>query len=79
MLVREAESLAPGRALDLACGEGRNAVWLAQKGWRVTAVDFSPVALAKAERLAQSCIGFIESRAADRMRLSQRPSHAHPL
>lgn len=33
--------VAPGRALDLACGEGRNAVWLAEQGWRVTAVDFS--------------------------------------
>jgi 2-polyprenyl-3-methyl-5-hydroxy-6-metoxy-1,4-benzoquinol methylase len=44
--------LEPGRALDVACGEGRNAVWLAQRGWRVTALDFSDVALAKAERLA---------------------------
>lgn len=38
----------PGRALDLACGEGRNALWLAERGWRVTAVDFSSAALAKA-------------------------------
>ena len=44
--------LTPGRALDLACGEGRNAVWLAQRGWRVTGVDFSPVGLAKGQRLA---------------------------
>ena len=35
--------LAPGRAVDLACGEGRNAVWLAEHGWQVTAVDFSAV------------------------------------
>jgi SAM-dependent methyltransferase len=48
------EGLAPGRALDLACGEGRNAVWLAERGWRTTGVDFSDVALAKAERLAAS-------------------------
>ena len=48
----EAGGLAPGRALDVACGEGRNAVWLAEQGWTVTAVDFSDVALAKAERLA---------------------------
>jgi SAM-dependent methyltransferase len=37
-LVEEADRLEPGRALDVACGEGRNAVWLASKGWRVTGV-----------------------------------------
>ena len=37
--------LPPGRAVDLAAGEGRNAVWLASRGWDVTAVDFSRVAL----------------------------------
>ena len=50
----EVEGLEPGRALDLACGEGRNAVWLAERGWRTTGVDFSDVALAKAGRLAAS-------------------------
>ena len=50
----EVGGLAPGRALDLACGEGRNAVWLAERGWRVTGVDFSDVALAKAAELAAS-------------------------
>ena len=50
----EVEDLDPGRALDLACGEGRNAVWLAERGWRTTGLDFSDVALAKAERLAAS-------------------------
>jgi SAM-dependent methyltransferase len=53
-LVAEADALAPGRALDLACGEGRNAVWLAGRGWDVTGVDFSAVGLRKAERLAAS-------------------------
>jgi SAM-dependent methyltransferase len=52
LFAAEVGSLAPGRALDVACGEGRNAVWLAERGWRVTGVDFSDVALAKAERLA---------------------------
>jgi SAM-dependent methyltransferase len=50
----EVGGLEPGRALDLACGEGRNAVWLAERGWQVTGVDFSDVALAKAAELAAS-------------------------
>jgi SAM-dependent methyltransferase len=53
-VVQELADLPPGRALDLACGEGRNAVWLAQHGWQVTAVDFSPVGLDKARRLADA-------------------------
>ena len=43
----EAEDLPSGRALDLACGEGRHAVWLAKRGWDVVAVDFSAVAVGK--------------------------------
>lgn len=41
-----------GRALDLACGEGRNTIWLAERGWKVTGVDFSRVAIERARRLA---------------------------
>lgn len=52
-LVAEVADLDPGRALDLACGEGRNALWLAELGWRVTAVDFSGVAIEKARRRAE--------------------------
>ena len=51
-LVSEAGALRPGLALDLATGDGRNAIWLASKGWRVTAVDFSTVALERARRSA---------------------------
>ncbi len=51
-LVEEVGPLEPGSALDLACGEGRNAIWLAEQGWRVTGVDFSAVAVDKARRLA---------------------------
>ena len=54
LFAAEVGGLRPGRALDLACGEGRNAVWLADRGWRVTGVDFSDVALAKAAELAAS-------------------------
>jgi len=51
-LLQELDLLGPGRALDVACGEGRNAIWLASKGWTVTGVDFSAAGLAKARRLA---------------------------
>jgi SAM-dependent methyltransferase len=44
-LEREAAELAPGRALDLGSGEGGDALWLAERGWQVTAVDISPTAL----------------------------------
>lgn len=51
------EGLAPGRALDLGCGSGRHAVWLAERGWRVTAVDFSQEALRQArERAAELAV-----------------------
>ena len=49
-LAAEVADLPPGRALDLACGEGRNAIWLAERGWQVTAVDFSDVAVEKGRR-----------------------------
>ncbi|GGL13659.1 hypothetical protein Sme01_70010 [Sphaerisporangium melleum] len=45
-------ALTPGRGLDLGTGEGRNAVWLAERGWRMTGVDFSATGLAKAERMS---------------------------
>ena len=48
----ECADLPLGRALDLAAGEGRNAIWLARRGWEVTAVDFSAVAVEKGRRLA---------------------------
>lgn len=47
-------ALPAGRSLDLAAGEGRNAIWLAERGWAVTAVDFSRVAMDKARQLAHA-------------------------
>ena len=53
-LVEEVHGLRPRSELDLAAGEGRNAVWLARQGWDVTAIDFSDVGLDKARTLAES-------------------------
>jgi SAM-dependent methyltransferase len=47
----EVADLPPGRAVDLAAGEGRNALWLAEQGWEVTAVDFSLVGLDKGRQV----------------------------
>lgn len=51
-LVSQASDLSPARALDLGAGEGRNAIWLAQQGWQVTAVDFSQEGIDKGKQLA---------------------------
>jgi SAM-dependent methyltransferase len=53
-LVEVAGDLPPGRALDLGCGEGGDAVWLARRGWAVTAVDVSPTALGRLATSAQA-------------------------
>jgi SAM-dependent methyltransferase len=52
-LVDEASDLPAGRALDLGCGQGADAIWLAQRGWDVTAVDISRNALERAAEHAQ--------------------------
>jgi SAM-dependent methyltransferase len=52
-LVAEIAGLTPGRALDVGCGEGADAVWLAGRGWDVTALDVSQVALERATRHAR--------------------------
>ncbi|MQA04149.1 MAG: methyltransferase domain-containing protein [Streptosporangiales bacterium] len=50
-LVAEVAGLTPGQALDVGCGEGADALWLAGQGWHVTAVDISRVALERAAAL----------------------------
>ncbi len=51
-LVAEVSDLPPGRALDVGCGEGADAIWLARRGWDVTALDVSAIALARARAAA---------------------------
>jgi SAM-dependent methyltransferase len=53
-LVEEVSGLQAGTALDLACGEGRHAVWLAERGCETTGVDWSAVAIEKGRRLAEA-------------------------
>jgi 2-polyprenyl-3-methyl-5-hydroxy-6-metoxy-1,4-benzoquinol methylase len=53
-LLAEVADLPPGRALDAGCGEGADAVWLAARGWRVTAVDISATALRTARSRADA-------------------------
>jgi SAM-dependent methyltransferase len=74
ILVAEAADLEPGRALDLACGQGRNAAWLAELGWRVTAVDFSQVAIEKARARAVERGVEVEWVHADLLEFEPRPS-----
>ncbi|HEX3689671.1 MAG TPA: class I SAM-dependent methyltransferase [Solirubrobacteraceae bacterium] len=52
-LVTEVGELAPGRAIDVGCGEGGDAIWLAQQGWEVTGADVSPVGLERAAANAE--------------------------
>ena len=53
-LIAEASGLAPGTALDVGCGEGADAIWMASRGWRVTAVDFATTALRRAAAHAEA-------------------------
>lgn len=53
-LTAEIADLNSGRALDAGCGHGSDALWLAARGWRVTAVDFAATALARARQTAEA-------------------------
>ncbi|MCG3161697.1 MAG: putative S-adenosyl-L-methionine-dependent methyltransferase TehB [Acidobacteria bacterium] len=65
LIVEFASTLEPGRALDVACGAGRHAIWLAEHGWQVTAVDRSRVAIEILRRRASEKGLAIDSRIAD--------------
>jgi len=53
LLEENVKDLAPGKALDLAAGEGRNSIYLAKRGWKVHAIDFSDVAVGKGRRMTE--------------------------
>ena len=59
-LLAEVAGLRPGRALDVGCGEGADAIWLARSGWTVTAIDISDVAVTRARETAQRAGAAIE-------------------
>jgi SAM-dependent methyltransferase len=61
-LVEQVVDLTPGSALDVPCGEGADALWLASRGWQVTALDISPVALARGAEQASAAGPEIEGR-----------------
>lgn len=54
--------LVPGRALDIAAGEGRNALWLVEQGWTVTATDYAPVAVDRMNQIADRRLGGLRER-----------------
>ncbi|MCJ1697225.1 methyltransferase domain-containing protein [Rathayibacter caricis] len=64
-LVDLVQDLPPGRALDLGCGEGGDALWLAEQGWSVTGLDLSETALGRARREAERRGLAVEFRQAD--------------
>lgn len=70
---RELADALPGRALDLACGEGRNALWLAARGWDVVGVDFSAVAIDRARRRAAEDGIVLDLRVGDVLALPVEP------
>ncbi len=78
-LVELATTLKRGRALDLASGQGRNAIWLATRGWIVDAVDFSSVGLTRASRVAATAPTSVRERLtwihADVTHLSPSPNY----
>jgi tellurite methyltransferase len=65
VVIETCQHLKPGRALDLACGTGRNALWLAKQGWTISAVDASEVAINTLRSKAKHYELMVESIAAD--------------
>lgn len=77
LLMEAANLLPPGHALDLACGTGRNALWLAQHGWSVTAVDGSSAAIETLRRRAGHLSVTVDAQVADLEKVGFTIAPAH--
>lgn len=69
-LVAEVAALTPSQALDVGCGEGADAIWLAQRGWTVTAIDISEVAISRAQEASRRAGASVEWICGDVLRTS---------
>jgi SAM-dependent methyltransferase len=69
-LVAEVARLTPGRVLDVGCGEGADAIWLARGGWTVTAIDISEVALGRAHAAADQADAAVEWMCGDALHMA---------
>jgi SAM-dependent methyltransferase len=69
-LVAEVAALDPGRALDVGCGEGADAIWLARRGWAVVAIDISDVAVRRAREAAEQAGAAVDWVCGDALRTS---------
>lgn len=82
-LVAHVSTLAPGTALDVGCGEGADAIWVAERGWTVTGVDVSPVGLQRAaghaREAGQAIAERIDWRQADLFAENSEPFGAYEL
>jgi SAM-dependent methyltransferase len=77
-LVAEIADVHPGRALDVGCGEGADAIWLAQRGWAVTAIDISDVAMDRAREAAERAGASVEWICGDALQTAL-PARAYDL
>lgn len=79
LLERHASELTPGTAADVGCGQGRNTAWLLGRGWNVTAVDFSEVALRHTREAAQAAAHVPDAVAEAATGISAAPTHVPSL
>src|ERR671935_2419321 len=77
-LVAEVAALTPGRALDVGCGEGADAIWLAVRGWTVTAIDISEVAICRAREASHPAGASVEWICGDALQ-TPLPAHSFDL